>query len=150
MRAKTPVPKPKEVERAWHLVDAEGQILGRMAARIATILQGKHKATYAPHLDTGDFVVVVNVEKTALTGKKDEKRIYHWHTGYPGGLKSASLGERMAKKPEEVLREAVRRMLPKTNLGRKMLKKLKIHRGPDHPHEAQSPKPMDLRLRRKR
>lgn len=149
MRARTPIPKPKDLKPAWHLVDAKGKILGRLAARLATILQGKHRATYVPHLDTGDFVIVVNVEKMAFTGKKEENRIFHWHTGYPGGLKSISLGELMAKKPGEVLRTAVRRMLPKTTLGRKMLKKLKVYVGPEHPHGAQQPRLLDQKLRLK-
>lgn len=148
MRTRTPVPKPKDLDPAWHLVDADGKILGRMAARLAEILQGKHKSTYAPHIDTGDFVVVVNVEKTAFTGRKLEQKIYQWHTGRPGGLKTATLADRMAKKPQEVLRDAVRRMMPKTTMGRKMIKKLKIYKGPDHPHAAQRPGPLDLRLGR--
>ena len=149
MRTKTPVPKPKDLHPAWHLVDAEGQILGRLAVRLAVILQGKDKPIYAPHIDTGDFVVVVNAGKITVTGRKSENRFYYRHTGYPGGLKKASLGDLLAKKPEEVIRTAVRRMLPKTTLGRKMLKKLKVYRGPDHPHAAQMPKPLDLGLRRK-
>lgn len=150
MRTRTPVPKPKDVERAWHLIDADGKIFGRLAARVAVMLQGKHKATFAPHLDTGDFIIVVNVEKIAFSGRKTETRIYHWHTGYPGGLRDASLGELMAKKPEEVFRSAVRRMLPKTTLGRKMLKKLKVYKGPEHPHKAQSPRPLALEIGRGR
>ncbi len=148
MRTKTPVPKREELKPAWHLVDAQDKILGRLAVRLAVILQGKHKPIYAPHVDTGDFVVVTNVEKVAITGNKIENRRHYWHTGWVGGLRSATLGERMAKKPEEVLRTAVRRMLPKSTLGRKMLKKLKIYRGPEHPHAAQLPQPLDVRGRR--
>lgn len=148
MRTRTPVPKREDLNQTWHLIDMEGQVLGRVAARVAMILQGKHRPTYTPHMDTGDFIVVINAEKAVLTGKKAEQRRYYWYTGYPGGLKSVSIEERMENKPEEVFRTAVRRMLPKTTLGRKMLKKLKICRGPDHPHQAQMPKLLDLQLRR--
>jgi large subunit ribosomal protein L13 len=148
MRTRTPVPKRAELSQAWHLVDLDGQVLGRAAARVAMILQGKHRPTYTPHMDTGDFIVAINAEKALLTGKKAEQRRYYWYTGYPGGLKSVSIEERMATRPEEVFRTAVRRMLPKTTLGRKMLKKLKVYRGPDHPHQAQMPKLLDLQLRR--
>lgn len=144
MRTKTPLPKVDDRQQAWHLCDLEGQVLGRAAARAAVILMGKHKATYTPHMDVGDFIVAVNAEKMKITGKKRDQEVYYWHTGHPGGLKGRSLGERMDKKPDEVFRAAVRRMLPKTTLGRHMLKKLKVYRGADHPHEAQKPKPLDL------
>ena len=136
--------KPHEVQRSWHLVDAEGVVLGRMASRISRILQGKHRPIYTPHVDTGDFVVVVNAEKVLLTGKKMEQKVYHHYTGWVGGLKETSVKEILKKKPAEVVRRAVRRMLPKTKLGRRMGKKLKIYVGPDHPHEAQRPEPLDI------
>ena len=148
MRTKTPLPKADDRQQAWHLCDLEGQVFGRAAARAATILQGKHKPTYTPHMDVGDFVIAVNADKMKITGKKLEQGLFYWHTGYPGGLKSRTLGERMEKRPEEVFRTAVRRMLPKTTLGRHMLKKLKVYRGPEHPHEAQKPTPLDLGARR--
>ena len=144
MRAKTPLPKADDRKQVWHLADLEGQVLGRAAARAAMILQGKHKPTYTPHMDTGDFIIAVNAEKVKITGNKREQEMHYWHTGYPGGLKGKSLGERMDQRPEEVFRTAVRRMLPKTTLGRHMLKKLKVYRGAEHPHEAQQPTPLDL------
>ena len=150
MRSKTPLPKKEELAPAWHLIDADGLVLGRLAARVARILMGKHKPIYTPHMDTGDFVLIVNAERVAVTGKKRQSRIFYRHTGYPGGLKQASLGNLLEKKPAEVIRTAVRRMMPKTSLGRKMLKKLKVYKGPDHPHAAQTPKPLDLGLGRKK
>ena len=141
---KTYMAKAGEIEQKWHLVDASGKILGRLAAKIAPILMGKHRATYTPHLDTGDFVVVVNAEKVAVTGDKDRTKEYYYHTQHPGGLRSYTLGDLRKKDPAEIIRMAVRRMLPKTKLGRKMLSKLKIHVGSEHPHSAQNPEPLDI------
>ena len=123
----------------WYMVDASGQILGRLAAEVARRLRGKHKATYTPHVDTGDFIIVVNAEKIMLTGKKLTDKVYYHYSGYPGGLRETSAGKMLAEKPENVIRTAVQGMLPKTNLGRKMLKKLKVYSGNAHPHEAQCP-----------
>lgn len=136
--------KNNEVEQQWLLVDAEGAILGRMAAQIAPILMGKTKPTYTPHVDTGDYVVIVNADKIKLTGKKPDQKIYDWYTHHPGGRKVASFAEMMDKRPEKVVELAVRRMLPKNRLGRKMLKKLKVYRGPNHEHHAQQPVPTTL------
>jgi len=132
--------KPGEIERQWHLVDAEGQTLGRLATRIAETLRGKNKPQYTPHVDTGDFVIVVNAEKIAVTGKKLDDKMYHRHSGYPGGLRSRSLREQLARRPEEVIRKAVKGMLPRNRLGRAQIRKLKIYAGPEHPHTAQEPK----------
>ena len=128
----------------WVLVDADNKVLGRLASRIAMMLMGKHRPTYTPHVDTGDFVVVVNAEKVALTGKKIEQKTYYHHTGYLGNLKEVSVKTLLEKRPEDVLRRAVRRMLPKTKLGDKMFSKLKVYAGVDHPHEAQCPEPIEL------
>ena len=136
--------KPGEVMREWHLVDADGQTLGRLATRIADTLRGKNKPQYTPHVDTGDFVVVVNAEKVAVTGKKLDDKRYYRHSGYPGGLRSRTLREQLARRPEEVIRIAVKGMLPRNRLSRAQLTKLKVYAGPDHPHEAQAPKPMNL------
>ncbi len=136
--------KPGEVDRRWHLVDAEGQTLGRLATRIATTLRGKDKPAYTPHVDTGDFVVVVNAEKIAVTGKKLDEKLYYRHSGYPGGLRSRSLREQLERQPTEVLRKAVKGMLPRNRLSRQQLTKLKIYAGPEHPHAAQAPEPMKL------
>ncbi|MHC4425880.1 MAG: 50S ribosomal protein L13 [Planctomycetota bacterium] len=136
--------KKDQVEQNWLLVDAEGAILGRMAAKIAPMLMGKTKATYTPHVDTGDFVVVVNAEKVRVTGKKAQAKEYDYYTHYPGGHKYVSFADMMAKKPERVVELAVRRMLPKNRLGRKMLKKLKVYRGPEHEHQAQRPEKIEL------
>lgn len=133
-----------EVEQKWLLVDAEDAILGRMAAKIAPILMGKTKPTYTPHVDVGDYIVVVNAEKVRVTGKKAEQKEYDWYTHHPGGHKYASFAEMMDKKPERVIELAVRRMLPKNKMGRKMLKKLKVYRGPDHEHQAQQPERIEL------
>ncbi len=138
--------KSADVERKWCLVDAEGQILGRLAAKVATVLQGKHKPTYTPHVDTGDFVVVVNAEKIAVTGHKLRDKKYYRASGYPGGLKEISLDKLLKKKPAEAVRLAVKRMLPKTKLGRKMFTKFKVYAGPDHPHAAQKPEPLKLQF----
>jgi len=132
--------KKEEIQRDWFLVDAEGQVLGRLATEIAARLRGKHKPVYTPHVDTGDFIVVVNAGKVVLTGNKLRDKIYYHHTGYPGGIKSVSAGKLLQEKPEEVLRKAVRGMLPKNTLGRAMLKKLKIYAGGEHDHAAQCPK----------
>jgi large subunit ribosomal protein L13 len=136
--------KPGEVAREWHLVDADGQTLGRLATRIADTLRGKDKPQYTPHVDTGDFVVVVNAEKVAVTGKKLDDKRYYRHSGYPGGIRSRTLREQLDRRPEEVLRKAVKGMLPRNRLARKQLTKLKIYAGPEHPHEAQAPKPLKL------
>ena len=134
--------KPGEVEQNWLLVDAEGQTLGRMAAAIATRLRGKHKPEYTPHVDTGDFVVVVNADKVQVTGRKHTDKIYHSHSGYPGGLKSLSFSELQERAPTRAIELAVKGMLPRTPLGRAMLKKLKVYAGAEHPHSAQQPQPV--------
>ena len=131
--------KPHEVEQNWLIVDAEGQTLGRMASGIATRLRGKHKAEYTPHVDTGDYVVVINAEKVKVTGNKATDKIYHSHSGYPGGLKSISFEKLQERSPEKVIKLAVKGMLPRTPLGRAMFKKLKVYAGTDHPHGAQQP-----------
>lgn len=136
--------KTAEIEREWYVVDAEGHTLGRLASRIAPILKGKHKPTYMPHLDCGDFVVIVNAEKVRVTGRKLDQKFYHRHSGYPGGLTSISLRDQLAKHPERVLQSAIKGMLPKNKLGRRMLKKLKVYAGPEHPHQAQRPKQLAL------
>lgn len=141
---KTHVTKPSEIVREHYLVDAQGQILGRLATRVASVLRGKGKVNYSPHLDTGDFVVVVNAEKVELSGKKGDTKSYFSHSQYPGGAKHVSMRKMKETKPEEVIRHAVRGMLPKNKLGRKMMKKLRVYAGPDHPHQAQSPKPLEL------
>ena len=139
---KTFSPRLSDIDRQWYLVDAQDQILGRLAAQIANRLRGKHKPEFAPHVDNGDFVVVINCEKIRVTGTKLQDKMYYRHSGWVGGLKSTSLADMLASKPEEVLRKAVRGMLPKNRLGRAMLKKLKIYAGAEHPHAAQSPKPL--------
>lgn len=139
---KTYATKAGDIQREWYLVDAEGQNLGRLAARIAAILRGKHKPQFTPGLDTGDFVIVVNAGKITVTGKKMEDKIYYRHSNYPGGLKSISLRDQLTRHPTRVLQAAVRGMLPKNRLGRAMFKKLKIYATADHPHAAQQPKPL--------
>lgn len=141
---KTYVTKPAEVEHSWYVVDAEGQTLGRVASKIATILRGKHKPTYSPSVDAGDFVIVINAEKLVVTGRRLDQKEYHRHSGYMGGLKTVSLRTQLQQKPERVLEAAVRGMLPKNALGRKMYKKLKVYAGGEHPHQAQQPKPLEL------
>ena len=136
--------KPAEVRRDWYLVDAEGKTLGRLASEIARRLKGKHKAEYTPHVDTGDYIVVVNAEKVAVTGNKLKDKMYHHHTGYIGNLKSISLEKQLQKAPERVLETAVKGMLPRNPLGRAMMKKLRIFAGPEHTHQAQQPKPLDI------
>ncbi len=141
---KTYVANSENRERSWLVVDAEGQTLGRLATQIADALRGKRKPAYTPHVDTGDFVIVVNAERIAVTGKKREEKRYYRHSGYPGGLRSRSLGEMLERRPEEVIRLAVKGMLPRTRLGRAQLRKLKVYAGPDHPHAAQQPEPMEV------
>jgi large subunit ribosomal protein L13 len=136
--------KQAEIERGWYVVDAQGQTLGRLASKIAPILKGKHKPIYTPHLDCGDFVIVVNAEKVRVTGRKLDQKFYHRHSGYPGGLTSISLRDQLEKNPERVLQAAVRGMLPKNRLGRRMIKKLKVYAGDDHPHQAQQPTPLEI------
>jgi large subunit ribosomal protein L13 len=137
--------RPLEVERRWYVVDAEGQTLGRLATEITRILRGKNKPQYTPHVDTGDFVVVVNAEKVVVTGKKAEQKVYRRHSGYPGGLNETSYARMMERRPTEILRRAVKGMMPKTRLARQQLRKLKIYAGPEHPHAAQSPQQYEVR-----
>jgi large subunit ribosomal protein L13 len=137
-------PRPSEIERAWHLVDAEGLVLGRLATEVARLLRGKHRPIFAPHVDTGDHVVVVNADKVVLTSDKAAKKFAYRHSGYPGGLRRTSYAELLGRSPEELVRRAVRGMLPRTTLGRQQLAKLKVYAGPDHPHAAQRPHPLDL------
>ncbi|MFH1615909.1 MAG: 50S ribosomal protein L13 [Planctomycetota bacterium] len=136
--------KNELVDHKWVVVDAQGAILGRLAAKVAPILMGKTKPTYTPHVDVGDYVIVVNADKIRLTGSKDQIKHYHSYTSYPGGLKSVSFADMMARKPEKVIELAVKRMLPKNKLGRKMLKKLKVYRGPDHMNSAQRPEKIEM------
>ncbi len=136
---KTYNPKKEEIERKWWLVDADGKVLGRLATEIAVLLRGKNKPSFAAHVDTGDFVVVINAEKVRVTGKKLEEKMYYHHSQYPGGLREQTLKEVLAKKPEEVIEKAVRGMIPHNTLGRAVIKKLKVYKGPAHPHEAQNP-----------
>jgi large subunit ribosomal protein L13 len=144
MASGTPLVSEREIRRDWHLVDASGQVLGRLASRVALLLRGKHRSHYVPHLDTGDFVIVTNAERVRLTGRKLEEKVYRRHSGYPGGLKSIVARELQEKRPERLIEEAVRGMLPKTKLGRRQIRKLKVYRGAAHPHEAQQPKPLSL------
>ena len=134
--------KPGEVDRRWYVVDAEGQTLGRLATRIADTLRGKNKPQYTPHIDTGDFVVVVNAEKIVVTGKKLDDKIYYRHSGYPGGLRQRTLREQLDRRPTEVIRKAVKGMLPRNRLARTQINKLKVYSGPEHPHDAQAPAPL--------
>ncbi len=142
---KTYTAKPGEIERHWYVVDAESKTLGRLATQIADVLRGKGKAAYTPHVDTGDFVIVVNAEKIHVTGQKLDQKLYYKHSGYPGGLHTRTLREQLARRPEEVLRKAVRGMLPKNRLASAQLRKLKIYAGPEHPHAAQNPEPLQER-----
>jgi len=144
---KTYTAKPGEIQRDWYLVDAEGQTLGRLATQIADTLRGKKKPAYTPHVDTGDFVVVVNAEKIHVTGQKLDQKLYHRHSGYPGGLRTRTLRTQLERRPTEVLRKAVKGMLPRNRLARTQITKLKIYAGPEHPHEAQAPKPLNLEVR---
>jgi large subunit ribosomal protein L13 len=141
----TPMPTESEIERQWMVVDASEQVLGRLATRVATILRGKHKPTYAPHLDVGDHVIVINAEKIHLTGKKLRDKQYRWHTGYIGGLREVSAETMLRTHPERVIEWAVQGMLPKNRLGKAMAKKLKVYRGAAHPHQAQQPKALEVR-----
>jgi len=141
---KTYSAKAEEIERTWYVVDAEGKTLGRLATEVARILRGKHKPIYTPHVDTGDFVIIVNAEKIRVTGKRLDQKMYYRHSGYMGGLKETSLRTMLDKHPERVLQLAVKGMLPKNRLGRKMFKKLKVYAAPDHPHAAQKPLPLEL------
>jgi large subunit ribosomal protein L13 len=137
-------PKASEITRAWHVIDAEGMVLGRVCTEAARLLRGKHKPTFAPHLDTGDHVVIVNADKIVLTAGKADRHMVHRYSGYPGGLKSESYAELLARKPADAVRRSVKGMLPKGPLGRHMLRKLKVYAGPTHPHAAQRPEPFDI------
>jgi large subunit ribosomal protein L13 len=137
-------PKQSEITRGWYVVDAEGLVLGRVATEVARILRGKHKTMFTPHIDTGDFVIVVNADKIVLSSDKGEKKMVYRHSGYPGGIKSQTYGNLLRTKPTEAIRRSVRGMIPKTRLGRQQLKKLKVYAGPTHPHSAQQPKPLAL------
>ncbi|ASU85633.1 50S ribosomal protein L13 [Nocardiopsis gilva YIM 90087] len=137
-------PKPSDVQRQWHVIDASDVVLGRLASHVATLLRGKHKTYYAPHVDTGDFVIIVNADKVALTGKKLEQKRAYRHSGYPGGLRSVAYSELIEKRPERAIEKAVKGMLPKGSLGRQMAKKLKVYAGPEHPHQAQKPVPFEI------
>ncbi|CAM8653561.1 MAG: 50S ribosomal protein L13 [Actinobacteria bacterium] len=141
---RTYTPKVSEIQREWFVVDAEGMVLGRLATEVATILRGKHKPTYTPHIDTGDHVIVINADKVVLTSNKGEKTLVHRHSGYPGGLRTKTYGQLIAEKPEEAVRRAVRGMIPKNRLGRQMIKKLKVYAGPVHNHAAQDPKTIEF------
>ena len=140
----TYTPKKSEIERTWHLVDAEGLVLGRMATEVAKILRGKHKPTYAPHIDTGDHVIVINADKVVLTSGKAERKIVYRHTGFPGGIKSDSYEELLAKKPADIVRQSIRGMIPKNRLGRQQLSKLQVYAGPSHPYQAQKPIALEI------
>ena len=140
---RTFTPKPSDIQRAWHVVDADGLVLGRLSTEVARVLRGKHKPIFAPHVDTGDFVIVVNAAKIVMKSNADEKFAYR-HSGYPGGLRKKSYTDLLATKPEEVIRRSIKGMLPKGPLGRQMLRKLKVYAGPTHPHTAQGPQPLDL------
>jgi large subunit ribosomal protein L13 len=137
-------PKDSDITRQWHVIDASGVVLGRLASQAAVLLRGKHKPIFAPHVDTGDFVIIINADKIALSGNKLEQKQAYRHSGYPGGLRSVSYGELMDKHPERAVEKAVRGMLPKNSLGRKTLRKLKVYAGPDHPHQAQQPVPFEI------
>jgi large subunit ribosomal protein L13 len=138
-------PKPGEIERRWHVIDAADVVLGRLATQAATLLRGKHKPTFAPHVDTGDFVIVVNAGKIALTGNKRQTKVAYRHSGYPGGLRAVTYTELLAKRPERAIELAVRGMLPHNRLGRQLIKKLKVYAGPEHPHAAQQPQPFEIK-----
>jgi len=138
---------PQDRERVWYVVDAQGKTLGRLATQIADVLRGKRKPTYTPHVDVGDFVIVVNAEKISVTGDKREKKLYWRHSGYPGGIRSRTLADLLEKRPEEVIRRAVKGMLPRNRLARQQLRKLKVYAGPDHPHQAQQPEQLEIVMR---
>jgi len=141
---KTYVTKPAEVERSWYVVDAEGQTLGRLASKVAAVLRGKHKPIYSPSVDAGDFVIVINADKIQVTGRRMDQKMYYRHSGYPGGLREMTLKEQLERYPTRPVEIAVKGMLPKNSLGRQMIKKLKVYAGPDHPHAAQQPVPMEI------
>ena len=141
---RTFTPKPTDIQRAWHVVDADGLVLGRLSTEVARVLRGKHKPIFAPHVDTGDHVVIVNAAKVVLTSDKADKKFEYRHSGYPGGLRRKSYTDLLAQKPEEAVRKAIRGMLPKGPLGRQMLRKLKVYSGPAHPHSAQQPLPLTI------
>lgn len=141
---RTYTPKPGDVQPTWHVVDATDVVLGRLASQVAQLLRGKHKPTFAPHVDSGDFVIVINAEKVALSGNKHEDKRAYRHSGYPGGLRSVSYGELLEKDPEQAVEKAVRGMIPKNKLGRQQLTKLKVYRGAEHPHAAQQPQPFEI------
>jgi large subunit ribosomal protein L13 len=141
---RTYTPKPGDVERTWHVIDATDVVLGRLATQVATLLRGKHKATFAPHVDGGDFVIVINADKVALTGNKRETKLAYRHSGYPGGLRSVTYAELLEKRPERAVEKAVRGMLPKNSLAAQQLSKLKVYTGSEHPHAAQQPKPFEI------
>ena len=143
---KTFVAKPSDRQRDWYVVDAQGKMLGRLATQIADVLRGKRKPTYTPHIDTGDFVIVVNAEKIAVTGNKRADKLYHRHSGYPGGLRTRTFEQMITRRPEEIIRIAVKGMMPRNRLARKQLTKLKVYAGPEHPHIAQRPAEMELRV----
>jgi len=138
-------PKPADITRQWHVIDAEDIVLGRLAVQAATLLRGKHKPTFAPHMDGGDFVVIVNAEKVSLSGNKREDKLAYRHSGYPGGLKSIAYGDLLDKDPRKAVEKAVWGMLPKNRLGRQLIKKLKVYAGPEHPHAAQQPQPFEIK-----
>jgi large subunit ribosomal protein L13 len=148
MNNKTYTPKPGDIVREWFVVDATDLPLGRLASEVAQVLRGKRKPMYAPHMDTGDYVVVVNAEKVAVTSDKSQSKIYYRHSGYPGGIKAETFESLIQRRPEAVIERAVRGMLPKNKLGRHMLRKLKVYAGPDHPHSAQSPQPIQFEIRK--
>jgi len=140
----TYTPKASEIQRSWHVVDAEGMVLGRLATEVANVLRGKHKATYTPNIDMGDHVIIVNADKVVLTSGKAERKLVHRHSGYPGGLKTETYAEKMARKPEQAVMDTIRGMIPKTRLGRAQISKLKVYAGPTHPHAAQNPQPLEF------
>jgi large subunit ribosomal protein L13 len=141
---KTISAKESEVEKKWHLIDADGLVVGRLASRVAAILRGKHKPIFTPHVDTGDFVVIINASKVRLTGNKLQQKAYYHHTGYPGGIKKEMAKDLMKTAPDEIIRKAVKGMLPKNSLGRRQFSKLKVYSGPEHPHSAQNPAPLNI------
>ena len=140
----TYTPKASEIERSWHVVDAEGMVLGRLATEVANVLRGKHKATFTPNLDMGDHVIIVNADKVVLTSGKADRKLVHRHSGYPGGLKTETYAEKMARKPEQAVMDTIRGMIPKTRLGRAQISKQKVYAGPTHPHAAQNPQPLEF------
>lgn len=142
--SRTYTPKAEEISRKWYVVDAEGKPLGRLASEVAQILKGKHKPIYSPHMDVGDHVIVINADKVVLTGNKRQTKIHYWHTGYPGGIRQMTYEEFLSTKPERAVQKAIVGMLPKNRLGRQMSKKLKVYAGPEHPHAAQTPEPLEI------